>query len=140
MVSRLQLLLKLAALLLVGLSGCDVAGQNGADAGRAVDGARDVAQPTTTCPAASQTPSFQQDVMPFLSTRCTVCHSTTPRDGGFAPQAQNFETYAGFRPWAEESVRSLRQGTMPPPESDPPAPQADICMFTAWVEAGAPNN
>ena len=57
-----------------------------------------------------------------------------------APLAQNFETYASFKPWAEESLRSLRQGTMPPPESDPPAPAADVCMFAAWVGADAPNN
>jgi hypothetical protein len=93
-----------------------------------------------TCPPPEKTPSFAQDVVPFLDAQCNVCHSTHPRDGGFAPSAQNFETYASFKTWAEESLISMRQGTMPPPESDPATPAADICMYQAWINQGAEDN
>ena len=93
-----------------------------------------------TCPTPQKAPSFAQDVKPFLNARCTICHSTHPRDGGFAPSAQNFETYAGFEPWAQDSLASLLQGTMPPPESDPAPPAADICMLKAWIDQGAQDN
>ena len=93
-----------------------------------------------TCPTPMKTPSFAQDVKPFLDAYCTVCHSSHPRDGGFAPSAQSFETYASFKPWAAESLVSMRRGGMPPPESDPPASAADICMLEAWIEEGAEDN
>jgi hypothetical protein len=93
-----------------------------------------------TCPTPEKPPSFAQDVVPFLNAQCNVCHSTHPRDGGLAPSAQNFETYASFKPWAAESLNSLRRGTMPPPESDPASPAADICMFQAWIDQGAEDN
>jgi hypothetical protein len=93
-----------------------------------------------TCPTPRQAPGFAQDVKPFLDAYCNVCHSTHPRDGGFAPPAQNFETYAGFRPWATESLVSMRRGGMPPPDSDPALSPADLCMFEAWIDRGAEDN
>jgi hypothetical protein len=116
------------------------------DGGRVVDdgaddGAIDGDTPGSTgCPAAQAAPSFAKDVKPFLDAHCTVCHSTRPRDGGFAPIAQNFETYAGFKPWAREALASLHQKTMPPPESDAPATASDICMIESWIDQGANDN
>jgi uncharacterized membrane protein len=103
----------------------------------ATDGQAD-ARPT--CPRPQPTPSFAKDVKPFLDARCNVCHSTHPRDGGFAPAAQNFETYAGFKPWAAEGLFSVRRGSMPPPESDPALSAADLCMLEAWIDQGAEDN
>jgi hypothetical protein len=104
------------------------------------DGAADgEADANELCPEAPGVPSFAQDLKPFLDTHCNVCHSTHPRDGGFAPRAQDFETYAGFKPWAETSLMSMRLGSMPPPESDPAASAADVCMLKAWIDQGAPS-
>jgi uncharacterized membrane protein len=82
-------------------------------------------------------PTFALDVKPFLDARCNVCHSSQPRDGGFAPIAQNFESFASFKPWAEASLDSMRGKSMPPPESDALASAAEICMVEAWIDQGA---
>jgi uncharacterized membrane protein len=119
-------------------SGCDgdsaASGDGAAPGGDARDGKADAA---VICPAPAPVPTFSQDVLPFLEARCNVCHSSHPRDGGFAPPSQNFETYAGFKVWAEDSLISLRQGTMPPPVSDPAATAAEYCMLKAWIDQGA---
>jgi uncharacterized membrane protein len=117
-------------------SGCDGGKADSPDGAAPVSDARD-GKANVTCPVAAPAPTFSQDIKPFLAARCNVCHSTHPRDGGFAPGSQNFETYAGFKVWAEDSLISMRQGTMPPSESDPPATAAEYCMLKAWIEQGA---
>lgn len=92
-----------------------------------------------TCPARQKPPTFAQDVKPFLDAYCNVCHSDHPRDGGLAPPAQNFGSYVGFKPWATESLGSMRRGGMPP-TPDPAASDADICMLEAWINDGAQDN
>jgi uncharacterized membrane protein len=131
-----------ASVLLLGVavpgSGCDGGKADLPDGASPVGDARDgKTDAGVTCPAPAQVPTFSQDVRPFLEARCNVCHSSHPRDGGFAPGSQNFETYAGFKVWAEDSLTSMRQGTMPPSESDSPASAAEYCMLKAWIDQGA---
>jgi uncharacterized membrane protein len=90
-----------------------------------------------TCAVPERMPTFASDVKPFVDARCNVCHSNQPRDGGFAPLGQNFESFANFQPWAEASLDSMRGKSMPPPESDALASVAEICMLKAWIEQGA---
>ncbi len=117
------------------------ANDGGVGAGDGADGSMDSETYSyTACPVVQKSLSFAEDVKPFLDTRCTVCHSTHPRDGGFAPGAQNFDTYASFKPWAREALVSLRQRTMPPPESDAPVTVADICLIESWINQGANDN
>jgi uncharacterized membrane protein len=138
----------LAVLLAVAMLGGGCGSSSAAGDSQSLDSAAEVADSAAsgkpdigpTCPTPEKAPSFAQDVVPFLNAQCNVCHSTHPRDGGLAPSAQNFETYASFKPWAAESLNSLRRGTMPPPESDPASPAADICMFQAWIDQGAEDN
>jgi uncharacterized membrane protein len=131
-----------AWLLLVGVAvsggGCDGGKADSPDGASPSRDARDgKADAGVSCPAPTTAPTFSQDIKPFLEARCNVCHSSHPRDGGFAPASQNFETYAGFKVWAEDSLTSMRQGTMPPSDTDPPTSTAEYCMLKAWIEQGA---
>jgi hypothetical protein len=142
--ARRQRILAVVLALLGG--GCGGRGTPGEPQSR--DGAADVGDSATdrqgdagvTCPVPQKAPSFARDVLPLLDADCNGCHSTHPCDGGFAPIAQNFETYAGFKPWATEALASMRRGGMPPPETAPPVSAADICMLQAWIDGGAEDN
>jgi uncharacterized membrane protein len=118
--------------------GCDRGNAESHDSAADVgDGAVGGKDAPLTCSTPETPPTFALDVKPFLDARCNVCHSSHPRDGGFAPRAQNFETYAGFKPWAETSLSSMRQGSMPPLEFDPAASAAEMCLLKAWIDQGA---
>jgi uncharacterized membrane protein len=144
--SHLLAMAHLARALLLGITvlAASCGGASAADPSKIGDGAvttidgviDDTAKAASGCPTSLSTPSFTRDVKPYLDVHCNGCHSAHPRDGGLAPSAQYFENYSAFKPWAQEALNSLRQGTMPPPETDAPSPPADICMIEAWIDQG----
>src|SRR5450755_3095516 len=90
---------------------------------------------------ATESATFNKDVLPILQKNCQVCH----RPGEAAPFSML--TYESARPWAKAMKAAVVSGKMPPwfadPKyghflNDPRLSEADVHTITAWVDAGAP--
>ena len=110
----------------------------------------DTPAPTATAETASDVPGFAADIQPILNQRCVKCHF-----GDNPPRGLNLESYDGliaggtYRPVnepgkpAESQVIKRITGESTPrmPFDGPPfLDDAQIALFIAWIEAGAPNN
>ena len=82
-----------------------------------------------------QTPTFTQDVLPWIETHCALCH---------ANQTQDFRDYDVFELVAASALSRVRSGDMPrceggvrcPPEQNMAA--EDYAVLEAWIQAGMP--
>jgi hypothetical protein len=89
---------------------------------------------------APHTPTFFEDVLPFLHAQCQKCHSPN--------QAGPFEllTYDDAVEWAEVAIEEIEARRMPPAqiESDldytwtKPPTARELAMLREWVAAGKP--
>lgn len=80
-------------------------------------------------------PSFMNDVLPILETRCATagCHVS----GGSAPFViTGFADVSG----RTASIRSRVAGRTMPPASSTALTDAQIATIVNWVDGGAPNN
>jgi len=86
-------------------------------------------------------PTWHQDISPIVQGRCVSCHS----DGAIAPFA--LSDYADAAPLADALAGSVEARTMPPWGAeaghraylqDPSLTDAQVRLFRAWAEAGAP--
>jgi hypothetical protein len=92
--------------------------------------------------AASETPTFTEDVAPILYKNCVSCH----RPGEIGPMP--LRTYEEVRPWAEAIRSTTEIREMPPwyavPEKSLPMrnernlTSEEIATLAAWADAGAP--
>jgi hypothetical protein len=91
--------------------------------------------------AASNSVTFNKDVLPVLQKNCQECH----RPGEVAPMS--LMTYAEARPWAKALKVAVLTQTMPPWFADPGyghfandrrlRPE-EIAILSAWADNGAP--
>jgi tetratricopeptide (TPR) repeat protein len=89
----------------------------------------------------AQTPSFEKDIAPLLSTRCVPCH----QPNGDAPFS--LVTYEDVRRHARQIAAATAARYMPPWKPDVGSPpfvgnrrlsDDDIALLGRWVKAGAP--
>lgn len=125
----------------------DGAGPDAADESAAGDGGTDDAANTGVDGVVEDdsSPTWAADIAPMVAGHCRSCH--TPDGIAFS-----MDTYDATRPWAEAMALQTEFGTMPPwhavptQECQPPQPfeadarltAAQIQMFAAWADAGAP--
>jgi uncharacterized membrane protein len=85
-------------------------------------------------------PTYFGQIQALIRARCSLCHGTTPQFG--APRS--LSTYAdltatlgsGEKVYVRAKAR-LAEGSMPP-RGQPKLTEAEIALFTAWADAGAP--
>jgi hypothetical protein len=90
----------------------------------------------------TDTPSYNEDVVPILSNKCIMCHVK----GGIAPWSMdNYEKVKGWSPMIREVLRTRR---MPPWQADPyygkfkrdlSLSPAELRTLVHWVEQGSRN-
>src|SRR5580704_1286114 len=94
-----------------------------------------------TAHAATDSATFNKDVLPVLQKNCQVCH----RPGEAAPFS--LLTYETTRPWAKAMKAAVLSRKMPPWFADPQyghfandqsLKQRDIDVIVKWADAGAP--
>ena len=90
---------------------------------------------------ATDSATFNKDVLPILQKNCQVCH----RPGEAAPFSML--SYQSTRPWAKAMKAAVVSRKMPPwfadPkyghfQNDPRLSEADVRTIATWVDAGAP--
>jgi len=90
---------------------------------------------------ATDSATFNKDVLPILQKNCQVCH----RPGEAAPFSML--SYQSTRPWAKAMKAAVVSRKMPPwfadPKyghfpNDPRLSEADVRTIATWVDAGAP--
>jgi len=85
-------------------------------------------------PAASATtPAGPEQYRPMLNMYCVGCHNARAKTGGLALDGLDLKAASNDAQIWEKVLRKLRGRLMPPPGSPQP-PQADIDVFTAWME------
>jgi thiol-disulfide isomerase/thioredoxin len=97
-------------------------------------------RPALPSVAAPHTPTFFQDVLPFLHAQCQKCHR--PNQAG----PFNLLTYDDAVEWAEIAIEEIEARRMPPAqiESDldytwtKPPTAADLAILRQWVAADKP--
>jgi len=89
--------------------------------------------------AASNTPTFNKDVLPVLQKNCQSCH----RPGEVAPMS--LLTYEQARPWAKSIKNAVVSKKMPPWfaeaghfKNERTLSTSEIAMLTSWADNGAP--
>src|ERR1700722_8309873 len=94
-----------------------------------------------TAHTATDSATFNREVLPILQKNCQVCH----RPGETAPFS--LLTYESARPWAKAMKAAVVSRKMPPwfadPKvghflNDPRLSEADVRTIATWVDAGAP--
>jgi mono/diheme cytochrome c family protein len=85
-------------------------------------------------PAASATtPAGPEQYRPMLNMYCVGCHNARAKTGGLALDGLDLKAASNDAQIWEKVLRKLRGRLMPPPGSPQP-PQADIDVFTTWME------
>lgn len=103
-------------------------------------------------PAAQDTVSFANDILPIFQNRCAQCHGAPDEDG--EPRLESglnlleYDKVIAGSEWgtvveAGDPANSflldmIVDQTMP--EEGDPVPEDEIALIRAWIEAGAPNN
>src|SRR5580704_18612677 len=94
-----------------------------------------------TAHAATDSATFNKDVLPILQKNCQVCH----RPGEAAPFSML--TYESTRPWAKAMKAAVVSGKMPPWFADPKYGHfannptlsvKDVDALVTWADNGAP--
>jgi mono/diheme cytochrome c family protein len=71
---------------------------------------------------------------------CTTCHNAASA-GDFDRASLVFDSLANVRLEAVTMLDEMQGGDMPPPESGKPGPSAEaLTYFSAWINAGMPDN
>jgi peroxiredoxin len=92
-------------------------------------------------PLPANTPTFSDDIYPFLDRNCIDCH----RAGNIGPMA--FTDYDEVVGWSDTILEVVREGRMPPWHASNPAgtfkgehhvSPEDVQQLEAWIHAGAP--
>lgn len=78
--------------------------------------------------------SYSQVIRPMVDENCVSCHGP-----GGENENVPFTTYDGLKQYAQEAVPRISGATilMPPTGA---MSDCNVALFTAWVNAGAPNN
>lgn len=95
--------------------------------------------------AERDTPIFEKDVQPILSSYCLTCHGKSSPEEGVDLRTARTVLRGGFngpvvkRGSPEESLlyKKLSQGKMPPPAFKSQVPEADVEIIRRWIETGA---
>lgn len=82
--------------------------------------------------------TFDADVEPILTARCTGCHSSalTGSERNGAPAGLNWDDYASAAAHSERIYLRCNAGTMPP--NGPKLTDDEISVLLAWDTQGAP--
>jgi len=105
------------------------------------------ARPTaTSAPAASDAPSFSQDVLPILEANCTRCHGSSRQSDGLAMNTytallEGSTTGAVVTPSdaaGSKLVEVISNGRMP--KNATPLTAEEIQLISDWINAGALDN
>ena len=80
-------------------------------------------------------PSYDNLVAPLVENYCSACHADTEVEGGLSfDKLDGGDGFQKQRAEWQEVARRLRDGSMPPTDSDP-VPDEERQKWLAWIEA-----
>jgi hypothetical protein len=93
--------------------------------------------PSTECITADM--SYQNDIVPIISSNCYVCHSAIANTGNIT-----LEGYTEIKKYVDSGqlmgAINHASGFKPMPEDAPKLNDCLISKIDSWIAAGAPNN
>lgn len=91
--------------------------------------------PPTSMVCLEPSPSFANDIVPILDTRCNTCHDGNIPDGPWP-----LHDLGDVLEWKGLVIESLLDCTMPPPDSGTTLPEVERQRLLAWIACGTPDN